>query len=101
MTEAVSDLRARVSFAHDAKQMITNKFARVGALVAVGGTTIIGSVSAAINFTPITELIEAVTGLIPSLMDLVIALAPLIVTMAIISFLVIFFRKNILDMLNF
>jgi hypothetical protein len=101
MTEQVSEFRARVSFAHSAQEMIKNKFARVGALVAIGGTSIVGVASAAINFTPITELITAVTGLIPSLMDLVIALAPLIVTMAIISFLVIFFRKNILDMLNF
>jgi hypothetical protein len=68
--------------------------------VAATGTVLVGYASAAINFTPITELITAVTGLIPSLMDLVIALAPLIVTMAIVSFLVVFFRKNILEMLN-
>jgi hypothetical protein len=34
-------------------------------------------------------------------MELIIALAPLVVTMAVVGFLVVFFRKNILDMLNF
>jgi uncharacterized membrane protein len=100
MTEAVSEFRAQVTFMGRAKEMLKNKLSRAGALVAVGGTSIVGYAHAAINFTPITELIDAVTGLIPSLMSLVIEMAPLIVTMAIISFLVTFFRKNILDMLN-
>lgn len=37
----------------------------------------VGAASAAVNFTPIEELIQAVTGLIPSFLDLVVALAPL------------------------
>jgi hypothetical protein len=77
-----------------------NRVKAVGFL-AVAGTVLVQYAQAAVNFTPITELITAVTGLIPSLMELIIALAPLIVTMAIIGFLVVFFRKNILDMLNF
>jgi hypothetical protein len=77
MTEEVSALRARVSTAHNVKQMITDKFARVGALVAVGGTSIVATASAAINFTPIQELLTAVIDLIPSFMDLVVAIAPL------------------------
>jgi hypothetical protein len=77
MTEEVSALRARVSTAHNVKQMITDKFARVGALVAVGGTSIVATASAAINFTPIQELLTAVINLIPSFMDLVVAIAPL------------------------
>jgi uncharacterized membrane protein (Fun14 family) len=73
-------------------------------ILAVATVSLIGLVQyaqAAVNFTPIAELITAVTELIPSLMELIIALAPLIVTMSIIGFLVVFFRKNILDMLNF
>lgn len=48
----------------------------VGGL-SLAGVTLTGYAHAAVNFTPITELINAVTGLIPSLMDLVIAMAPL------------------------
>lgn len=73
---------------------------RILAVTAVTLTTVVGYAHAAVNFTPIIELITAVTGLIPSLMELVIAIAPLIVTMAIIGFLVVFFRKNILEMMN-
>jgi len=71
------------------------------AVTTVSLVALVQYAQATVNFTPIIELINAVTELIPSLMELIIALAPLIVTMAIIGFLVVFFRKNILDMLNF
>ena len=100
MTEEVSALKERCSTAHNVKAMITNKFARVGALVAVGGTSLVMSASAAINFTPIQELLTAVINLIPSFMDLVVAIAPLVVVIAIVSFILKFLDK-IIQMLNF
>lgn len=100
MTEQVTALKERVSTAHSVKQMITDKFARVGALVAVGGTSLVMTASAAINFTPIQELLTAVINLIPSFMDLVVAIAPLVVVIAIVSFILKFLDK-IIAMLNF
>ena len=82
MSENATYLNAR-----DVKQAIADKFARVGALAAIGGTAIIGTASAAlIDFSNISQIIQAVTGLIPDFMALVIAVAPLIVTIAIIGF---------------
>lgn len=83
------------------KEMVANKKATIAIAAGTASMFLVQYAHAAVNFTPITELITAVTGLIPSLMELIIALAPLIVTMAIIGFFVVFFRKNILDMLNF
>ena len=86
------------------KEKVVGALGSFKAKLAVTTVSLIGLVQyaqATVNFTPITELINAVTALIPSLMDLIIALAPLIVTMSIIGFLVVFFRKNILDMMNF
>lgn len=70
------------------------------AIAAVSLMSFAGLASAAIDFSNITDLIDAVVGLIPSLMSLVIEIAPLIVTMAIITFLVSFFRDTILGMLR-
>ena len=83
------------------KEKVTAFKMRILAVTTVSLIGLVQYAHATVNFTPIAELITAVTGLIPSLMDLVIALAPLIVTMAIVGFLVVFFRKNILEMLNF
>lgn len=92
-----------MSFIDKVKEKMANVFASAKAKLAITTVSLVGlvaSVSAAVNFTPITELITAVTGIIPSLMELVVALAPLIITMAIIAFLVGFFRHNILDLLH-
>jgi hypothetical protein len=62
---------------------------------------LVGMASATVNFTPITDLIDAVVGIIPSLMDLIVAIAPMIVLISIVSFLVYFFRDTILGMLKF
>jgi len=86
------------------KEKVMGVLGSFKAKLAVTTVSLIGLVQyaqATVNFTPISELIAAVTALIPSLMELIIALAPLIVTMAVVGFLVVFFRKNILDMLNF
>lgn len=61
---------------------------------------LVNPVSAAINFTPIVELLEAVVSLIPTMMDLVIAIAPLIVVIAVVGFIVKFLDR-ILQLLNF
>jgi uncharacterized membrane protein len=96
MTESAMELKARVSLASEMKEMIANKWARNGALIAVAGTSLIGYASATIDFTNISELLQAVVTLIPDLMDLVIGIAPLLVTIAIIAF-VIGFLKSILE----
>ena len=56
--------------------------------------------SAAIDFSNISALLQAVVTLIPDFMDLVIEMAPLIVTIAIIGFILAFLDK-ILQMLKF
>jgi len=47
------------------------------AIAGVSAAGMVGYASAAINFTPIEELLEAVVDLIPTFMDLVVAIAPL------------------------
>jgi hypothetical protein len=70
------------------------------AIAGVTGMSLVGYASAAINFTPIEELLEAVVDLIPTFMDLVVAIAPLIVVIAIVGF-VLAFLDRILQMLKF
>ena len=67
--------------------------------VATLGTLAVGNASAAINFTPIKELITATVDLIPSFFDLIINVAPIIVLVSILAFIVRFWDR-ILDMLN-
>jgi hypothetical protein len=73
--------------------------ARRVALVGLVAAGIAYSASAAVNLTEITNLIQAIVGIVPDLIDLVVGIAPLIVVIALIGFLVKFFPK-ILDMLN-
>ena len=70
------------------------------ALLGSSSLVLVGVSSAAVNFTPIQELLTAVVDLIPTFMDLVVSIAPLVVTIAIISF-VIKFLNQIINMLNF
>lgn len=70
------------------------------AIAGATGMSLVGYASAAIDFSNITELLDAVVTLIPSFMDLVIGIAPLIVTIAIIGFILAFLDK-ILQMLKF
>jgi hypothetical protein len=53
----------------------------------------------AINGT-ILEILTAVTGLMPSFLNLVVAVAPVIITVAIIGFIIMFI-KAIISMMNF
>ena len=90
MTEEVTTTKP--SFVMAAKYRI--------ALVMTSGLALVGMASAAINFTPIQELLTAVIGLIPSFMDLVVAIAPLVVVIAIVGF-ILKFLDRIISMLNF
>lgn len=69
-------------------------------MTAGAGMGLVASASAAVNFTSIGDLIDAVSGLIPHFMTLVIEMAPLIVTISVIAFVVKFWDK-ILGWLNF
>lgn len=60
----------------------------------------VGAASAAIDFSNISALLQAVVTLIPDFMDLVIGIAPLVVTIAIVGFILAFLDK-ILEMLKF
>jgi uncharacterized membrane protein len=62
--------------------------------------TVMPSASAAINFTPIQELLTAVVDLIPTFMDLVVAIAPLIVVIAVVGFITKFLNQ-IINLMNF
>ena len=73
--------------------------ARKVALLGLAATGLVWGASAEVNLTEITNLIQAIVGIVPDLIDLVIGIAPLIVVIALIGFLVKFFPK-ILDMLN-
>jgi len=48
----------------------------------------------------ILDLLTAVVSVLPSFLNLVIAIAPLIITIAVISFIVLFI-KQLLEMMNF
>jgi hypothetical protein len=64
-------------------------------------TVTISTVAAAsINLTPIKELLDAVVVLIPSFIDLVVAMAPLLVILAVVGF-IIKFLDRILEFLKF
>jgi hypothetical protein len=60
----------------------------------------VGMASAAINFTPISELLQAVIALLPDFMDLMVGVAPIIVLGSLLGFIIKFWDK-ILAMLNF
>ena len=51
-------------------------------------TGLVASASAAIDLSNISDLIVAITGVIPDIIDLVTAIVPLMVYMALISFLI-------------
>jgi uncharacterized membrane protein len=99
MSEHVTKAKERMSFAHSMKEAVTNKFARSGALIAVAGTSLVGYASAAIDFSNISELLQAVIQLIPDFLALVVAIAPLLVTVAIVAF-VLGFLKAILGWIS-
>jgi hypothetical protein len=90
MTEEVTVMKAPSRFG-----ALRNRLMITGAAT----LPLVGFASAAIDLSNITELIDAVTGLVPSLIDLVIAIAPLLIILAIVSFIIKFFDR-ILEMIN-
>lgn len=83
-----------------AKPLSRWQYMKVRAALAAGsGLSLVGLASAEVDFSNISSLIQDVTGLIPDFMDLVIAIAPLLVTIAIIGFVLKFLDK-ILSWLN-
>ena len=69
------------------------------ALVGLAVTGLGYGASAAINLTPVSEVIQAIVDLVPDLVDLVTGILPIIVVVALIGFIVAFFDK-ILAMLK-
>jgi hypothetical protein len=57
------------------------------ALVAVTTMGLVGMVSAEINLSGISEMIVAFTGIIPDLMDLILAVLPMVFVLAFYSFI--------------
>ena len=80
-----------------AKEWIASKRILLVSLVASG---LVAGVSAAdINLTEITNVIQAIVGIVPDLIDLVVGIVPIIVVIALVGFIVAFFDK-ILGMLR-
>jgi hypothetical protein len=48
-------------------------------------TTVVEHTPQAVNFTGITDVVNATVSLMPSIVDLVVAIVPVIITMAIVS----------------
>ena len=70
------------------------------AAVALAGPALVLGVSADIDWSNITGILEGLaTNLIPALITLVTAVVPLLIILAVVSF-VLAFLKRILDMLN-
>jgi hypothetical protein len=57
------------------------------ALVAVTTMSFVGMASAEINLSGISEMIVAFTGIIPDLMDLILAVLPMVFVLAFYSFI--------------
>lgn len=82
-----------------------NRFGHAGARIALGaglaGTMLVSGVSAVdVNWTPIADLLEGVGGtLLPAILNLVVAAVPIIITLAVVGFVLGFFDK-ILDALR-
>jgi len=69
------------------------------ASVMLTGTMLVGYASAAIDFGNITTLLAEVVLIMPGILNLIVGVAPVIITVAIISFIVMFIAK-ILTMLK-
>lgn len=68
-------------------------------MILAGASGLIGFASAAIDFTNITALINEVILIMPGILNLIVQVAPVIITVAVITFIVMFIDK-ILNMLR-
>ena len=80
-----------------AKQTIGFAGVKKIALVGIVSTAITSTVNAAVNLTPISDLITAINGLVPSIVDLVINLLPL----AVVGIIVVFLKKVFSKAMNY
>jgi len=69
-------------------------------LVGLAAAAMAAGASAEVNLSGISEVITAIVDLVPDLLDLVIGIVPIIVTIALVGFLVKFFDR-ILGMLKY
>ncbi len=84
-----------MEFAKVKTWLVQRRIALVG--LAVSG---LGYVStAAINLTPIEEILDAVVSILPSFLDLILGVLPIIIVLSIAGFIIKFWDK-ILNMLN-
>ena len=58
------------------------------ALLATMAAGMVGYASAAINWTPISEIITGLVEFLPSLLELVMGMLPIIIVIAIVTFIV-------------
>jgi len=56
-------------------------------------TAMMGSASAAVNFTGVVDVIDAVIPIFDSLVDLIIAVVPLIIVMAVVGGIVVLIKR--------
>jgi len=68
-------------------------YVRAGLLVGMGALMLVSSVSAAVDWSNITEILEGVVDIFPAILNLVIAIFPIIITISIIGFVVAFLDK--------
>jgi len=75
-------------------------YVRAGLLVGMGSLMLVSAVSAAtINWTEVTSILDGVVDLFPSILSLVLAIFPIVITITIIGFVVGFLDK-ILQMIK-
>jgi hypothetical protein len=77
--------------------LVARKVALMGMLLA---GLVYASSAATINLTPITEIITGVVGILPSFLDLVLGIIPIVIVLSVAGFLIKFWNK-ILDMIQF
>jgi len=69
-------------------------YVRAGLLVGMGSLMLVSAASAAaINWTNVTEILDGVVTLFPSILNMVLAIFPIIITITIIGFVVAFLDK--------
>jgi len=73
--------------------------ARKLTLVTLVSTGLAAAASAEINLTEISNVIQAIVGIVPDLIDLVVGVVPILVIIALVGFIIAFFDK-ILGMLK-
>ena len=88
-----------VSFGTRARIALRGARIKVAAAAAVAGTALVSSASA-VNWTPLADLLSGLgTDVLPALLDFIMAAVPIIVALAMVSFIIGMFVA-ILDLLK-